>query len=541
MNALQIVAQATSLNYFKTKSDKKRMVIRDELESFFSDSSKEIRDALQAEELRLIEEKAAKDAAKLEKAEKRAAKIAAIAAKEAAKPLETMQEHAEAHISYLSEGSYIVSGVQNNTPINKTLFGILQNFARHNGASFIIAPITYNLHAFQKLEEGEIYYDPLAMPHLCREHVRLGGVIDVLCHANVLPTIKLPLNGFEAATPNHISAIIPASKIALKCLPIPKGAKEKNLYSTGLLTYANYTMRKAGNCALPHHNQGALYVSVKGGAVVVRQLELMQGATCIYDDGLKYTVNSVSECAPDSLMLGDIHAEKLDAASLADCVALIKRLRPNSLQLQDLADWSSRNHHCVKSSKWIFAQDEKGESVQGDLCKIAQVLNTFYDAMPTGGIIDIVASNHNTAIDTWLDTCDYRDDPLNAKIFLSLQLARYENANNGGFNTLRHALESVAGFATHKAIFHAVDGSIIHSGIQFEHGHIGSGGSKGSQGQFMTRRINTGHTHSPAIALGCYTAGVCLNSLDMGYNVGASSWRVGHVTTYPNGQRQVIM
>jgi hypothetical protein len=51
--------------------------------------------------------------------------------------------------------------------------------------------------------------------------------------------------------------------------------------------------------------------------------------------------------------------------------------------------------------------------------------------------------------------------------------------------------------------------------------------------------MNTGHTHTPSILGACYTAGVA-GSLEMGYNIGASSWRLANILTWPNGQRQII-
>ena len=80
------------------------------------------------------------------------------------------------------------------------------------------------------------------------------------------------------------------------------------------------------------------------------------------------------------------------------------------------------------------------------------------------------------------------------------------------------------------------------AGVQMgSHGHNGANGSKGSPKQFSALGvpINTGHTHSPSIYGSCYTAGVRA-SLDMGYNVGASSWAVADTITYANGQRQIL-
>ena len=72
------------------------------------------------------------------------------------------------------------------------------------------------------------------------------------------------------------------------------------------------------------------------------------------------------------------------------------------------------------------------------------------------------------------------------------------------------------------------------------HGHNGINGARGNPKGFRKLgKMNTGHTHTPSIYGGVYTAGVA-GSLDMGYNIGASSWSQTHLITYENGQRTLI-
>jgi hypothetical protein len=81
-----------------------------------------------------------------------------------------------------------------------------------------------------------------------------------------------------------------------------------------------------------------------------------------------------------------------------------------------------------------------------------------------------------------------------------------------------------------------------HGGIECGmHGHNGPNGARGSRTNLakMGRKSNIGHSHSAGITDGCYQAGVSAD-LDLGYNVGPSSWSHSHVVTYPSGKRAVV-
>jgi hypothetical protein len=70
------------------------------------------------------------------------------------------------------------------------------------------------------------------------------------------------------------------------------------------------------------------------------------------------------------------------------------------------------------------------------------------------------------------------------------------------------------------------------------HGHLGPSGMRGSPQVFkrMGRRQNTCHTHSAGIYDEVYVGGTS-SLLDMGWNVGPSSWSHTHILTYANGIR----
>lgn len=538
----EVILSAQALGYFRAKSEAKKDAALSELLELeqFSEHADECRAILEAETERRHNVSQARARKALERIEA-----------EAAKPLTGGTDSADAHISDYPPGLYVVTVAQNNTDIDRPFFDALKGYCAANDARLLVARMTYNKSGFQQAQDAEgVYYAPELSAFFVDGQIRLGGVIDFCAQANVLPTAKNPLSGFEAITGPGIDVIIPASKIALKCTAALNGAKGKNLYSTGSATKRNYILRKAGAVAATEHNIGALVVDTRNGSAIVRQLERMPQSSGFYDlDRFYHADGSVSIARPIALQFGDIHAEKMEERNLAACVALIEQYRPDHVFLHDVLDFSSRNHHNIKDCTFMHAQHVKGESVAGDLRKMARIIDTLAlaaDGNFGGHVVHIVESNHDLAINTWLKNADFKTDPLNALTYLRCMTALYEHQQqtpDAAFNMLRFAYSAIGrGTLADVIAFHETDESVILAGVEMGcHGHTGINGSRGSPQQFRTLGIpmNTGHTHTPSINGACYTAGVT-GSLNMGYNVGPSSWRLANVFTYENGQRQIV-
>lgn len=69
-----------------------------------------------------------------------------------------------------------------------------------------------------------------------------------------------------------------------------------------------------------------------------------------------------------------------------------------------------------------------------------------------------------------------------------------------------------------------------------QHGHLGTGGARGSLQSFIKYRMPTitGHTHSPERAGQNLVVGVT-GSLEMGYNKGGSKWDRANAFVFDNG------
>lgn len=470
-------------------------------------------------------------------------------------PIAAGCDRATDHIKVLPEGKYVLTCAQNNTYIDETALKCLLTFCAANNARLLVARITYNKNGFAQPDinnDNELWYDEKIKPYLVQGHISLDDKVHFLADSNVIPTAKNPLSGFDSATGAGIHVIIPHVKIALEVVAALKNSPVKIMASTGAITKRNYIMRKAGATAALSHNIGALLVDVDNDTII-RQLEIMPECNYFYDFDTVYSADgSHRKIVPgevQALQPGDIHAEKMTAKNLAAIKQLMRDLKPENLIAHDLLDFSTQNHHNVKDCTHQHKQALLGNTVEKDIMMMTSIIDDLLDTVicyNRNGKLIVVESNHDLALLTWLKNADFKTDSVNALTYLRCMLALYEYqqlTDGDDLNMLEWAYLNIGdGKHVENILFNRVDESCIIAGVEMgAHGHNGANGSKGTPEQFrrLGIPINTGHTHSPSIKGKVYTAGVSA-SLEMGYNVGASSWAIAHIITFSNGQRQII-
>lgn len=543
----ETIAYFKAAGVFRVKTDEKaRERFNESVDDFHGQSDIETQDDLFSALIAWREaDKAAKIQAEANRERKRLAKEQA----EAAKPLTASINNVAEVIEKMPAGRYVLTVAQNNTDVDGDFLASLENYCAEMDATLLIARTTYNKGGFRQPdvndtegEKGAIYYDPAVMPYLVTGHIDLGK-FHFIADANVIVTTKWPTSGFDGITPAGIGVIIPASKIELRVGAALKNAPNKVIAATGAVTKRNYIMRKAGAQAAFAHSIGAVFVDTVTGDI--RHLEQMEGTKGFYDLDRFYSPFGVERGLGHvaALQFGDIHAEKMEKRNMKAAIGLIERLQPANVILHDLLDFSSRNHHNIKDPTFIHAQFVAGNTVRGDLEKMAAVVD---ELAKTGVNIHVIESNHDLAINTWLKNADFKVDPINATVYLDCMLALYRHQEKGKreyFNMLAYAYETIGGGRFAENInFHETDETLIIAGVEMgNHGHNGANGARGNPKGFagLGVKMNTGHTHSPSIYGPCYTAGVTA-SLEMGYNIGPSSWAIAHLVTYDNGQRQIL-
>lgn len=450
---------------------------------------------------------------------------------------------------------FILTSIQNNTFPHANFLASLKSAANDLDAKILVSKFIYNKNGFQNGEGGkELIYDPAFSEYIQTENVFLHSresAFAFMAEINVIPTADYPLSGFaETATAFNLKGLaIGHAKITAESVPALKGEVVRRMYSTGTATLKNYIQQKAGQKAEALHNYGALLVEFDDdGEFFVRQLETMDSSGEFYDLNTLYSPSGSTEVSGHVLALqyGDIHAEKLDddcaAASWQSTTSLLDILRPKYQIVHDVHDFTSRNHHNRNSGVFLARQYAAGrDKVLDDLIDTGRVLEQMERDFSETVIVE---SNHDLALSRWLDdkNANITYDPANAVLFHSLNAALYTAIQDGddSFNVLDYALRQFAG-CDFSARFLKTDESFRLAGVEMGcHGHNGINGSKGSPKQFKKLgALNTGHTHTASIYGGVYTAGVS-GSLDMGYNIGASSWTQTHIVTYENGQRTLI-
>ena len=458
---------------------------------------------------------------------------------------------------------YLLSSAQNSSKAHVVMDSLL-NYADDlrsredtEAVEVMISRFVYVKKSFlSKLEKPDtanlyqgLVYDDKIIEFVNDERVELAPSLVWCGEMNILPTAARPLSGFETYT-GRSSSIIPHVKMQMDSVAQMKGTGAKLNYTTGTVTQRNYLQRKAGLKAEFHHVYGGLIVEVdEDGTWFVRQLSA--DADGVFQD--LDTIASpagVSHGHPvEAINWPDIHYSAITDGWLIDTFwvqpgNVLDTLNPAVQVFHDCLDFRSRNHHDRKNTHLNFRKFFEGTCNVSNEC---EELALFFakEAHRDHVTSVVVESNHDNALEKWLNEEDYRDDPENALFFLKWQLAIYTAIaeNNNDFHLLEQVLNSYAKLTNF--IFLDEDSSYVicpeHGGIELGmHGHLGANGSRGGAVNLskIGRRANVGHMHSACIRDGLYVAGTC--AMNPSYAKGPSSWSISFIVTYPNGKRAMI-
>lgn len=460
-------------------------------------------------------------------------------------------ETTEAPDRVLSSGVYVFTCAQNNTYVYDDFLKSLENYCEARNASLMIGTFHYNKNAYSKGDEqdSECWFDSKIRKYIVNENIIIADDLLWCGKLDIIPTAVNPMSGFNSYT-KHRSGIFPHVKVQMESLPTPKFEPVRFMYSTGTVTQRNYIQRKAGQIASFHHVYGALVVEVDSdGDWFARQLiadpedASIQDLTTIYrpDGTIEY------DCPVEAINWGDVHSASLDPVvrdlgwNPAKDDTMAQVLLPKYQFVHDVFDMKNRNHHNISDPYFRYKMHvENTESVEEEVSDTSKVLSE----MSIWSDVKVAQSNHDLALKKWLREQDYRNDPVNAEYFLRLQLATYESIRLGNrdFMVFEYACRQTSHDLTDVEFLGEDESFMICDDIECgQHGHNGNNGARGSIRSFQVqgRKYNTGHTHSASIKDGVYTAGVS-GKLDMGYNVGGSSWSHSHIVTYPNGKRTIV-
>ncbi len=453
---------------------------------------------------------------------------------------------------------FFLTTAQNNSHVHPVL-AVAQRWAAENQGEVLVARISYNAAAYGQphevvVEEGDgdpedggQWYAPELADLIVRAPMRLADDLLFTVGMNISPSAVDPLSGLESYTRSS-SGIFPHTKHEMRSMASMKGVPARMLYTTGACTLANYIPRKAGQKAEHHHVYGGLIVEVdEDDAWFVRQVNASADGS-FHDLDRLWTVDGSVPSVTAGLTPGDIHRRKMTEAGIADAIwgdgGMVDVLRPGAQLVNDLTDFSPRNHHNIRSA-WFLARQRtrRQDSVEDEMAECADFLRRA--SRPWCEVV-VVESNHDEAFARWLEEADGHRDPDNARYWHQWNARVFEGIERGEevFPFEAAVREKAPGLE--RVRFLREDDSYVlcpeHGGVECGmHGHRGPNGSRGSTKGYRVLGVRTitGHTHTAGIWGGQFSAGVT-GDLDMDYNRGPSSWSHSHVVTYPNAKRAVV-
>lgn len=443
--------------------------------------------------------------------------------------------------------SFILTSAQSNTYVHGDFWRNLQVLAEHRSAEIMVARLRYNHTPQQVAQEkvsrapqGALWYDDELKPYLIDDRVEIAPGLIWAGDMNIIPTATDPLSGLDSFTGTD-SCVFPHTQVSLKSVATAPGTSTKFNYTTGAVTLKNYIQRKAGKKAEFHHAYAALLVEVDtDGDWFVRQINATDaGDICDLDVFIKDGEVSTGQRA--EVLTVELHGRQVDPQAFQTMYGdggLVDALQPRNQVLHDVLDFGSRSHHNTFFDV-MEAHYHKEESVEGECETTAEVINrTLRPDMETW----IAKGNHDEHMDRWLETADFKRDPVNAGFFIEAMAAKLAalRDRDTSFDLTAWALGR-AGIAASVCFLGRLDELEI-AGIRHDqHGDVGPNGSRGSirNTARLGQKTNIGHSHSAGIFHGCYQNGT-LSLLDMGYNRGPSSWSHSVIVTYHNGKRAIV-
>ena len=282
---------------------------------------------------------------------------------------------------------------------------------------------------------------------------------------------------------------------------------------------------------------GAIIVEIEDDRIFhFRQIQFDDDGS-FFDLGWQYKPDgSVVEVKETVCVFGDTHVGS-HCLDVDDCLQEITEyVNCKEIVVHDLFDNRFNNHHDINKPvlRAMIAREGKTK--------------LMYEGQITGAWLDdwservkkltIVKSNHDEALDRYIDEGRWKDDAENLYDVLDIVKARMD-----GEDPLKHLIVKKVGLKNPDKV-NWLDRDEDHMVYGIENGAHGDKGGNGSRGskagiEKAYYKATVGHSHTAGIWREVYQVGTS-TVLKLSYNRGPSSWTNTMCVQYPNGQRQLI-
>lgn len=443
---------------------------------------------------------------------------------------------AEAHAEACAKGKrLLVTSAQNNSEVDQKFLKSLKQAALFYNCELAIIPSHYrNLTLFKKGDVKE--YDPTVVPYLVKGEIQFGNV-KIKSDVRIQPTTVNPLGGKQSHG-GQDWIVFGHPQLAREPVATSGDQMPKLMFTTGSVTYPNYSVSDAGEKGKWHHCNAAIILEKYKDDVFVRQISTDSKGHC-YDLDAKFTPSGYStEHSIAALTPGDEHV-KFNAVEKATYGkgGLTEYLKPKCIVRNDVFDGYAGSHHHLKDPMIQFVKHHSGDNDYR--AELDQTVDFINRTTPDGAKTLIVPSNHHDHFAQFLQKADVNTDHTNALLIAEMQIAMRNAALSGMsydpfYLYCKDKLTCNHEFLSRTEPYYI--GVVDHS----QHGDVGTNGSRGSaRGLAKTPdKLTIGHSHGARIVQGVYQVGTSTNRLE--YERGLGDHSKTHCIQYKDDKRTLI-
>lgn len=350
-----------------------------------------------------------------------------------------------------------------------------------------------------------------------------------------------PLTGLDRLAQAKGSTVLASPKQYLKFVPNSNMKLPHALMTTGAVTISDYSTDKSMSKRTSYlaefdHVHGAIIVEVDDDSIFhFRQIQFDEDGS-FYDFGWKYTSDGEAFLVDETVcVFGDTHVGSHDEEVNTALEEITEEVNCKEIVAHDIFDNRFNNHHDIGKPVKRAMLAKAGKT---KLRTEGEITAAWIDDWSAKYKVTIVKSNHDEALERYIDEGRWKDDAENLYDALPLVRARMDR-----LDPLKYLIEEMVGLK-HPERVNWLKRDQDYQVYGIENGSHGDKGGNGSRGSLngiekSYHKATVGHSHTAGILRSVYQVGTS-TKLKLGYNTGPSSWTNTMCIQYPNGQRQLI-
>jgi hypothetical protein len=435
---------------------------------------------------------------------------------------------------------FIVTTAVSGKMVNERFYKSLKNYADRNNALILVLPCS---DIANRKSEFEWELDPV---------LRNCGVVfrDIYLNENIyLDTIKIgakmvePLRGLDRFVQQNGSFICASPKQYLRFVPNSNSRIPRASMTTGAITVSDYSndaymSKRISKIGEFDHVCGAVIIEIQDSkAFHFRQIQADDDGDII-DLGTMYKPDgTIKKIEGTTIVFGDSHVGVHDVQIHEKLKEIVKEVNCSDIILHDIFNATSITHHDIGRCAIRAAKARDGfSSLEKEISAVRDYLIDVSSWI--NGKTIIVKSNHDEALDKYLDQGRFINDPENFYFSLDLVKKLIEGSDPLKFIINKQLHPTI----TPKIKWLERDEDCRIYGVECgSHGDVGINGARGSLVSLEKGfyKCCVGHSHSAGIFRQVYQVGTS-SHLKLDYNKGLSTWTHSCCLIYPNGGRQLI-